>query len=50
MGGSRIFGCHHPRKRMTQYAAAPRSIAGGPGMLGRPVQPGDDNRVLGRAA
>jgi hypothetical protein len=34
--------CHHPRKRVIQYAAASRLIASASGILGRPVKPGDD--------
>jgi hypothetical protein len=34
---------------MIQYAAASRLIAGASGILGRPVKPGDDGFVLGRA-
>jgi len=40
-----ITGCHHPRKRVIQYAAASRFLAKFPGILDRPViKPGDDNR------
>ena len=42
-----IFRCHHPRKRMIQYAAAPRFIIGASGILGRPVKPGDDSFAPG---
>jgi hypothetical protein len=41
-----LFRCHHPRKRMIQYAAAPRFITGTSGILGRPVKPGDDSCVV----
>ena len=49
-----IFGCHRPvpgqptpvitrRRRVIQYAAAPRLITGVSGILDRPVEPGDDS-------
>jgi phosphoribosylformylglycinamidine (FGAM) synthase-like enzyme len=46
----RTFGCHHPRKRMIQYAAASRLIADASEILGRPVKPGDDGFMLGRVS
>jgi hypothetical protein len=41
------FGCpsfrrHHPRKRVIQYAAAFAFCHRCPGVLDRPVKPGDD--------
>jgi hypothetical protein len=62
MSDSHMLGCHHPPpglafgepdgglQRMIQYAAASRSIATAYGILDRPVEPGDDNCVLDRAA
>ncbi|SHH42185.1 hypothetical protein SAMN05443248_4757 [Bradyrhizobium erythrophlei] len=43
----RLLSCHHPRRRMIQYAAASRSIAGASAILDRPVKPGDDSFALG---
>jgi hypothetical protein len=43
----RLLSCHHPQKRMIQYAAASRSIAGASGILDRPVKPGDDSFAPG---
>ncbi|MDD1528101.1 hypothetical protein C7U92_18395 [Bradyrhizobium sp. WBOS7] len=37
--------CHSPRKRGIQYAAAHRSIIAISGILGRPVEPGDDSGI-----
>jgi hypothetical protein len=48
MSVGRTFGCHHPRKRMIQYAAAFVLNHWRHGVLGRPVKPGDDGGVLGR--
>jgi hypothetical protein len=48
MSVGRTFGCHHPRKRMIQYAAAFVLDYRRHGVLDRPVKPGDDNCVLGR--
>jgi hypothetical protein len=45
-----IFCCHHPRKQMIQYAAAPRFIISASGILGRPVKPGDDGYLVDRAS
>jgi hypothetical protein len=39
---SHTFDCHHPRKRMIQYAAAYALDHRRPGVLHRPVKPGDD--------
>jgi hypothetical protein len=39
--------CHHPRKRVIQYAAASRLITSASGILGRPVKPGDDSSKCG---
>ena len=44
---SHTFGCHPPRKRGIQYAAAPRFMTGASGILDRPVKPGDDSGVGG---
>jgi hypothetical protein len=41
-----LFRCHHPRKRMIQYAAAPRLIISASGILGRPVKPGDPRKRM----
>ena len=41
---SHTFGCHHPRKRMIQYATAFVLDLRRPGVLDRPVEPGDDGR------
>ncbi|MDD1535685.1 hypothetical protein C7U89_20235 [Bradyrhizobium sp. WBOS4] len=37
--------CHSPPKRGIQYAAAHRSIIAVSGILGRPVEPGDDGGI-----
>jgi len=50
MSTSHTFCRHHPRKRMIQYAAAFVFNRWRLGILGRPVKPGDDDCVLGRAA
>jgi len=34
--------CHHPRKRVIQYAVASLPDHSRHGILGRPVKPGDD--------
>jgi hypothetical protein len=39
---SHTFDCHHPRKRMIQYAAAFVLDRWRPGVLDCPVKPGDD--------
>jgi hypothetical protein len=46
----RLLSGHHPRRRMIQYAAASRSIAGAFGILDRPVKRGDDGCGLGRGS
>jgi hypothetical protein len=38
---------HHPRKRMIQYAAAPRFIISASAILDRPVKSGDDSFAQG---
>src|SRR3981081_3136445 len=43
-GVARLFDCHHPRKRVIEYAEAPRLLPAVSGILGRPVKPGDDDR------
>ncbi len=35
--------CHHPRKRLIQYAVVSRGASGVSGILDRPVEPGDDS-------
>jgi hypothetical protein len=42
-----LFRCHHPRKRVIQYAAASRFVISASGILGRPVKPGDDTFAPG---
>jgi hypothetical protein len=42
MSVGRPFSCHHPRKRMIQYAAAFVLNRRLHRVLGRPVEPGDD--------
>jgi hypothetical protein len=39
---SHTFDCHHPRKRMIQYAAAFVFDRCPSGVLDRPLKPGDD--------
>jgi hypothetical protein len=44
---SPVLACHHPRKRVIQYAAAVVLDLQRFGVLDRPVKPGDDSGVWG---